>query len=359
MSTEIMTAPAINIEVTPGQQAAWLNLAKGKNLTLHNLASLELQAQGILLPVLNSQDYKEVDVATAAYRKAHTDMVEYRKTYTNAIDTGIVQPLMAIEKRVDPKVNTQYITLSNLSLSLRKAEADKAAVANQKNAEISRFKAHVENEFFRVAAEYRNLLRKECTGQYEIALRARLNPFTGDIKLMLQTLAVPAFTKFNTTLLTGEEMATIYGTVPKPDYSGMYSEACKELDAMFANFDSDVANAEAAIAFNNQQAELAAISEAKTLSENQAITTLIASAETVVIDTPVIRTSVQVIVIESEAWARAVMAAFIVNMPHLADYIRVKKWSNLSIGQMAEALGKHASKTGVKFSNLNLQEVEK
>lgn len=356
--TQPLTLPVVqSTEVSKSQSAAWLGMAHQKNILNHDLAKMELQAQGLLLPVKDSQDYKAIDEALASYRKLTGDMTATRMPFTNAVDSGIVQPLMAFEKRV--KEDTAYHTLVSRSLNLRKAESDKVNASNQKAAEITRFKAHVENEFFRVAAEYRALLRKECAGQYEIALREKLTGDTKDIKLMLQTLAVPAPAKFNATQITFDEMSTIYAAVQKPDYASMYVEACKDLDNMFANFASDLANAEGAIQHQQQVTQLVDIAETKRLNEDVAINTLIATSETVVIDTPRIKKTLQVVIIESEAWAKSVMAAFIVNMPHLGGKIRVKSWANLTIGQMAVALGQLASETGAMADKLEYKEVEK
>ncbi len=357
MNNELAVLPAGPAEVTEAQSAAWVSLAKAKNEMTYALQKAELSAQHILITVQGSADYKIIDSALVSYRKAQTDMCDLRKTFTNVIDSNIVQPLMTFEKRV--KENPLYTTLTDKSLSLRKTESDNAAKLNQKNLEITRFKTHVENEFFRVAAEYRQLLRKESLGQYEIALRENLNGGTGDLKKMMATLDIPEVKKFSGTLLSGDEMMTIYENIPKPDYMGIYNEMMAELDKMFANLDSDIANKDAALKHQKEQSKLAEIEETKKLQENTALNTLIASSETVVVDTPKIKRTLSVQVVESESWAKAVMAAFIVNLPHMAKYIRVKSWIKLTIGQMAEYLSKLASETGTAFNNLELKEVEK
>ena len=164
-----VTAPA---PVSEAQAAAWVGLAKSKNEIAYNLGTMELQAQAILLPIIESQDHAHIDAALAEYRKLHTAIVEARKPFTNAIDTGIVQPLMTFEKRVDPKVNSAYLDLQTRSLSLRKAEADKAALVNAKNQEAASFKAHVLNEFSRVVSQYRNQIRSVIQTMYTQSLES-------------------------------------------------------------------------------------------------------------------------------------------------------------------------------------------
>jgi len=84
---------------------------------------------------------------------------------------------------------------------------------------------------------------------------------------------------------------------------------------------------------------------------------LIAQAETLIVDTPKVKREIKIVVIESEAWAMAVMTNFIKNWQHVNKYVKVKSWAKLSIGQMADALAKHISETGETFSNLQTEEV--
>jgi hypothetical protein len=339
------------------QQKAWLGMAQSKNELVTKLTSLELQAQKTLLSA--KDDYKVIDEVLAAYRKEYAAMVETRKSFTNAVQAGIIDPLMAFEKRVDPKSNEKYLTLQSRSLELRKEEAVKAEEANKKNQELARFKAHVENEFFRIAAEYRNMMRREIDAQYKRSLECKIACDLTAVKQVMKMMPVPPTIKFVGNLLTQEDKAAAYATIKQPDFGIMYNEACEYLEKVFANFDSDVANADAALKHQEEQSRLKEIEEKQKLDEETAMTTLIATAETVEIETPKIKKSVQVIVVESEQWVKAVVSAFIVNLPHLGKHIKVKKWSNLNIAQMAKALGDYASETGASFTNLQMKEVEK
>ncbi len=351
-----MTLTSAPLPVSEKQAAAWLSMAEQKNKLVADLSLMELKSQSILLGVKEDDvAYEAIDAALASYRKLNSDMIEARKPFTNAIDSGIIQPLMQFEKRV--KDNPDYASLVARSLTLRKAESEGVAKVNAKNQEITRFKTHIENEFFRVAAEYRGLLRREILGQYKIALEAGLSGDTTDIKKMLKTLSIPPIVKFQTADLSNDEMLGIYTGVRKPDYLGIYNEMMKECDEVFANFESDKANAAQAIEHQEQQTKLQEIEDTKALNEEMAMNTLIATSETVVIDEPKIKRTLQVIVIESEQWAKSVIAAFIVNLPSLQKYIRVKSWSKLSIGQMATYLGQLASDEGVISDKLEYTEV--
>jgi hypothetical protein len=361
MSTEVMTLPSTDAAPTQKQTAAWVNMAQEKNILVKKLTLMELEAQAALAHFLLSQSYAEIDAAVAKYRKHNIEMGLIRKEYTDKIDDGIVKPLMEFEKRV--KDAPAYASLIARSLTLRKDERDKAIKVTAKNQEIARFKAHIENEFHRVATDYRLILRKEIAGQYAIALREKLSGKTEDIKKMMATIAAPQVAKFQTTVLTEEDKKAVVTQHVKekglPDFHEMYKDGCKLLDETFANFDSDVANAEAAIQHNAEQEQLNAMQEQKAHDEATAINTLIATAETVIIAEPKIKKTVSVAVEESWAWMQSVMAAFLANRRHMEKYIRVKKVSNLTIGQMATALGQLATETTTTFTGLTLNEVEK
>jgi hypothetical protein len=363
MNNELQLAPppAVPMPVSKEQAAAWVGLAQEKNRVAFELEKGELAAQSILLRVSREDAaYEAIDIALMEYRKAFTNLQELRKPFTNQVDAGIVQPLMAFEKRVDPKANATYTALSARSLALRKAEADQAAIANAKNQEVASFKAFVANEFSRVATEYRAIIRREIAGHYATMLGDHVeNPALATVKDMLRGIVPPPVAKFNARYLTNQELSNIFNDIPKLDYEGYYNDLMRELDDTFANYSSDLANAAAAIEHHAKQAKLQEMEEANKAKEEQALNTLIATAETVVIDESKIKRTVQVIVIESEAWAKTVMAAFITNMPKLVKYIRVRSWSKLSIGQMATYLGQYATEEGVTFQGLQLEGVEK
>lgn len=334
MSTELAV-----IEVSEKQQAAWIGLAGRKNELTNTLTADELQAQMLL----KGDTYEVIDSNLALYRKAHLEMVEKRKEYTNAIDAGIVQPLMAFEKRVDPKTNSTYISLAQKSLILRKDAETKATATNAKALETSTFKAHCQNEFFRVCAEYRAMLRGEVVKQYAFWLNEGTMCDLDQLKQTLQLVPVPAVKKYIPTALTTEDMGKIYATLTKPDYSHIHNEMIEFLDETFANFRSDLANRKQAIAHVTQEAALQTQAESTQLNEDVALNTLISTAETVIVDTPKIKRTMVIVMVESEQWAKTIMSQFITNLPSLGKYIRVKSWAKLTIGQMAEYLSKFST----------------
>lgn len=364
MSNELILAPEIKTPapVSKEQASAWIGLATTKNQTVFELQRKELEAQGILITVQGKEvAYEAIDVALAKYRKHHTETMDLRKAFTSLVDANIIQPLMEFEKRIDPKNNQPYQELINRSLTLRKAESDKAALVNAKNSEIAAFKAHIVNEFSRVVTEYRATIRREFTKHYNLMLTDKVeDPMLEKVKEFAREIMPPAVAKFNARYLPNEELMQIYTDTPKPDYATYYADLMVEMDMLFANYSSDLANAEAAIKHQADAAKLRELEEANEAKEEQALNTLIATSETVIIDEPKIKKSVQVTVIESWAWANSVMATFMINEQKLNKYMgRVKSVAKLSIGQMATYLGQLATDEGISFKGLEMKEVEK
>lgn len=360
--TAQLPVPALQ-PVTQQQAQAWVTLAEKKNLLTFELQKRELGAQQILLRVQREDAaYEAIDVALAEYRKAYTEMVEGRKQFTAMIDSNIVQPLMSFEKRVDPKTNEAYGILTGRSLTLRKEEKEKADLANATNQEIASFKTHVENEFIRVVTVYRYDLAKMMHEAYSTWLRegAPLKDLPlQQLKQFLSEVQINPVNKFNARYLQVPQMHEIFAECRKPDYKEILDQAFADMEKLFANYESDLANAEAAIKHQQEQQALKEAEEKRKAEEEAAMTTLINNAEAVKIDEPKIKKTLQVVVVESEQWAKTVMAAFITNLPHLAKYFRVKSWSKLNVGQMANYLGQYATDSGEVFKGLQLQEVEK
>lgn len=146
-------------------------------------------------------------------------------------------------------------------------------------------------------------------------------------------------------------------TTKAPAYSEILLEMPEYIESIFANFDSDLANATAAITFRESSDKLFELRESEKMQAHQAINKLVSVSSAAIINAPTIKKNMVVKVVDSEDWAKAVIAEFVINMPYLGKYIRVKSWSSLSIGQMADYLGRYTTETGVAFRNLELVEV--
>lgn len=354
MSTEIQTQG-----LTAQQSAAWLGLASAKNELCDRLARAELQAQAILTPLADSSDYKAIDEALATYKKMHASMVALRIGLTSKVEDGVIKPLMAYEKRVDPKNNEACKKMVEKSLSLRTADRLKCEMENSKAAEIASFKNHVTNQYLEAAQSYRQQLHKEITAHYAAALLANNAKCKDELMSVISNIRPQPLSKFVPKFLTREEMKDLFLLEKAPDYNSILLEMGEYIEAVFSNFESDVANAAAAISQREAADKLLAIKEDEKLKASQAINTLISKSSATFIVGPDIKKNLVVKVVDSEEWAKAVIAEFVTNMPYLGKYIRVKTWSSLSIGQMAEYLGKYATAEGVVLKNLEMVEVLK
>jgi outer membrane protein OmpA-like peptidoglycan-associated protein len=124
-----------------------------------------------------------------------------------------------------------------------------------------------------------------------------------------------------------------------------------EAEKKWISYEMDLVNAEVAIKALEKQAAEREAEIAQEIAIETATNTLIAQAETITLETPKIKREVKIIVVESEAWAKAVIVNFIRVFP--VDKLRVKSWSKLTLAQMAEAL----AKSGAELHNLQTEEI--
>jgi hypothetical protein len=356
----IITLPtAAQLAPSPAQIAAWTALAENKNNLTNQLAVAELGLQQILLGV-NQTDHAAITEALATYRKKHSEMVAQRKEFTSIIDANIVQPLMAFEKRADPKSNETYLDIDAKGLSLRQAEAQKANQFQAVESEKSMFIAHCTNEYLRIENKYILDLSAVIDTGYAANLKAKSpKPHLDNIIVNMKAVKIDQPAKFEPQYLTKEQMREIYLTITPPNCAKFLAEKIDFLPQVFINYESDLANAQAAIERMETDAKIAVIEAEKKVEAESAINTLVATASTPVIETPKIKRDLIIESVNSAEWAQLIMTTFIANMPTLTRLVRVKSWEKLSIGQMADAIAKHATDTGETFKGVTYVEVQK
>ncbi len=355
MNNEI--AIVLPAALTEPQQAAWLGMAKQKNEVVAKLATYKLQLQGILLKIKDSTLHADIDAGLAEYRKVLSEMVEYRKAFTNKVNAGIIEPLMLPEKELAVTVNADYLAVIAASLELRQAEAAKAAKANARIAEITAFKLHIDTDNERRVLVYHTMLQKEITHQYALHLKSGVKEGWDLVKSEMKKLEIPLAEKFTGNILTTEEMKDIFSQSKKVNFAAKYEEMMERFDTTFANFDSDILQAEKAIEAQEVEAAASTLQAKEDFKKTLAVSALLAKADTVQIDSPKIKTTVEVIIVQSTKWRNAVMTNFLFHQPPVA----VKKMEALTVGQMATALGKLASDSTSKidFKGLELKEFVK
>jgi len=353
--------------VTDAQRQAWSMLPDSKAKLSQDLQNQELQAQGILLRVDDPQivDYTVIEAALTEYRNVFNKMQEDRKAFTNIINGKIIQPLMEYEKRVDHVKNPKYIELFNKVVDLKKKAAAEADTINNRNREAAQFAAHVQNEYQRTAGIYQAFLRKEIDALYQSNLSnkvpwASVQPAINQLKGHLANWQKPPMAKFIPRFISLEQMNQIWKEQLLPDWDRYLNTALKYMDDLFVNYESDLANAEAAIKHNEEMSAKASLEAAEAAKESEAINNLVTQAEVVLVEQPKLKKTLKVVVPSDPKWndqfAVTVMAAFIANRQNLIKYLRVSSWANLKISQMVDALGKLATETGEVFKGLELEE---
>jgi hypothetical protein len=224
--------------------------------------------------------------------------------------------------------------------------------------EVALYKAHIVNEWTRIAHEYRSNLQKMIDSSYINCIKARLPVdnvphMVDDLVNILAKIELSNFQKFDINFICSLEALDIFHSIDKYEPAGdlaYYQSLVPDTFSMYAHDFNSIDQLEEEQRIRVAQAE-------QELKADLAINTLIAQSETLIVDTPKVKREIKIVVVESEAWAMAVITNFVKNWQHVNKYVKVKSWAKLSIGQMAEALAKHISETGETFSNLETEEV--
>jgi hypothetical protein len=337
-------------------QQGWLKLAEIRIDLFDRLRLDELACQAELKDIQNLP----LEKMQSALKSAKFNLSEAKRKrldFTRMIDDKLTGPSMEFEKRMAAMIDEA----TKLELAARLDIESKAIEAQLLQNEIAQFKTHIVNEWTRIAHEYRSNLQKMIDSSYINCIKAK-NPVSdvpamvADLKDIMSRFALGNFQKFDTRLIANEQALEIFHSIDKYEPSGdlaYYQTLAAERFQMYAH---DLANAESLAKLEQEQQIRVAAAEQE-LAADIATNTLIAQAETLIVDTPKVKREIKIVVVESEAWAMAVMSNFMKVWQDVNYRVKVKSWAKLSIGQMAEALAKHISETGETFANLQTEEV--
>ena len=326
------------------QQQGWVKLADMKSSLFEELQKAELQIQGILAEI-NSDNLKSAKSVMAEAK-------EKRMSFTRLIDDKLINPAMEYEKRMNQVISAAAV----VELEMRKKAEQEALEAQEILNEEAALRTHIINEWFRIAAENRLNYEKAIEASYRNCLACRvpvekIPAMIADMQHILEQFELPQMTKFNRVLVSEVRAMEIYNSIDKYDPVFDLMKAKKNAAERWVNYEMDLANADAAIKALENAANEREAAIAEEIAIETATNVLIAQAETVTIETPKIKREMKVVIVESEAWAKAVLVNFIKVFP--VDKLRVKSWSKLTLAQMAEALGK----SGAELHNLQMEEV--
>jgi len=239
----------------------------------------------------------------------------------------------------------------------RQIESAKVAAENAKNKEVGSFKAFVQNEYHRICAKLRSDIGIELQKQYEFHLKDNTPVDFVDLRKMLSAIKPDSLSKFSAAHLTTQDMMELFSAIPKPNYNEIYSSF--DVESYFINIERDKKNADAAIKSTQDALKLQQIENDRILKTETALTNIIATSEIAEVAAPVIKTEMKIIDENTEAWMKTVAAKFILYLPHLSKYIRVKRWGALSIDQMGAYLAKHVTETGELITDLKFEKIQK
>lgn len=342
------------------QQQGWLRLASIKKESFDELTRLELQVQGNLSGIDTCEVLADVQEKLKLARASVLELKECRLRFTRMLDEKLVLPSMEYEKRSEALLTPAI----KRELDLRIAASEKANKKAAHDREVALFKAHVINEFYRISAEYRAMLKNEINTAYLGALQTSMPienvpTYVEEIKAALKSIELPKFIKFSRKLILDPEALVIFKSVPPYDGQQMdLGSANEELDEKFSMYANDLANASAAIESQTEQHEQYQQEVNDALSVEMATNNLVAAAQPLVLTGSIkIKRTMVAVTDDSEGNAIAILAGFIKNWQLVMTFVKVKSLQKLSIGQMAEAIGKMVTENpDIKINNLNFVE---
>jgi hypothetical protein len=274
------------------------------------------------------------------------------------IDEKLITPATAFEKRMSEQIEQA----TAIELEMRKQAAENAekqqAIAN----ETAALKAHIVNEWFRIAAQYRHELERITLESYSNCLKEKHPPHSipamvQDMKRILNEWKLPEFQKFERKLVSDGLAKEIYDSIEKYNPADDLQTAIKNISVIWSTYSNDLANVDVAIESIEKHKQIAEMAFEMDLEFETATNALIAEAEMPIVETPKVKKEIKIKVDETEQWAKTIVSNFIRLWPYVNQYVRVKSWTKLTIGQMADALAKHINETGNVIPGIETIEV--
>lgn len=334
-------------------QQGWLKLAEIRIDLFDRLRLDELACHQELKNIENLP----LEKMQANIRNAKFNLSEAKRKrmdFTRMIDDKLTSPSMEFEKRMASMIDDA----TKLELAKRLAIEGEAKEQQLHANEVSLYKAHIVNEWTRIAHEYRSNLQKMIDSSYINCIKARVDiakvpDMIADLENILAKIELSSFVKFQRMFINDQEALDIFHSIDKYEPANdlkYYQSLIADTFSMYAHDFNSIDKLEEEQRIRVAKAE-------QELKADIAINTLIAQSETLIVETPKVKREIKIVVIESEAWAMAILTNFIKNWQYVNKYVKVKSWAKLSIGQMADALSKHISETGESFANITTEEV--
>lgn len=344
------------MNLTP-QQNGWIKLSDIKSALFDDLQRAELAVQEYINGIEgNPLDVVQHNIKSA--KQVMADAKSKRLEFTRMIDEKLINPTMEFEKRMAANIESG----SAIELELRK-QASEAAQSQQMIAnESAALKAHIVNEWFRIAAQYRYELERITLESYQNCLKAKhpvesIPAMVQDMKMILDGWNLPEFQKFERKLVKDGHAKEIFDSIEKYNPANDLQNAKNNVSAIWSTYANDLANADAAIESIEKHKQVAEMAMQMDVELETATNALIAEAETLIVETPKVKKEMKIVAEETEQWAKTIVSNFVRLWPYCNKYVRVKSWPKLTIGQMADALAKHINETGNGIPGVEMVEV--
>jgi hypothetical protein len=338
-------------------QSGWIKLADIKTALFDELQRAELAVQDYMNGIEgNTLDVVQHNIKSA--KQVMADAKSKRLEFTRMIDEKLITPATAFEKRMAEQIEQA----AAIELEMRKQAAENAgkqqAIAN----ETAALKAHIVNEWFRIAAQYRHELERITLESYSNCLKEKHPPHSipamvQDMKRILNEWKLPEFQKFERKLVSDGLAKEIYDSIEKYNPADDLQTAIKNISIIWSTYANDLANADVAIESIEKHKQIAEMAFEMDLEFETATNALIAEAEMPIVETPKVKKEIKIKVDETEQWAKTIVSNFVRLWPYVNQYVRVKSWAKLTIGQMADALAKHINETGNVIPGIETIEV--
>ena len=344
------------MNLTPVQNG-WLKLADIKTSLFDELQRAELAVQDYI----NGIDGNPLDVIQHNIKSAKQVMADAkskRLEFTRMIDEKLINPTMEFEKRMAANIEAG----AAIELDSRKKAAAYAENRQLFVNEAAELKAHIVNEWFRIAAQYRYELEKITLESYQNCLKAKqpvsfIPGMMADMESILNDWKLPEFQKFDRKFIPDGQAKEIYDSIEKYNSANDLKTAIKNISVIWSTYANDLANADVAIESIEKHKQVAEMAMKMDVEFETATNSLIAEAETFIVDTPKVKKELKIVVVESEQWAKTIIANFVRLWPYCNKFVRVKSWSKLTIGQMSDALAKHINETGNVIPGIETEEI--
>jgi len=361
MSDVKLLLPEKTADLTPIQKG-WLTLAAKRIDITEQLKVDELVVQQKVNELAKLKDLPKVQALLKEAKNIAAEAKEKRMSLTGLITDKIFTPLMEHEKRNEALIKSA----TEIELKLRLDAEKDASEKVKKQEELSAFKSHVQNEYSRIAMEYRIKTTKEIAFYYKDALerdklmnKTELGKYVQMIKDGLALLELPKFTKFEPKLITQQEMTDAFKSVTPYKHQDDLRLAQESVDTKFAMYEQDFQNKETALKQSEEEAESNVAELEQEHNIESATNVLVNAASVAMVTVPKVKREMKVVVFESQDWAMAIIAHFVKNWQNGMKFVKVKSLAKLSIQQMADALGKIYTENGVAMDGLQFTEVKK